>query len=85
MYSFFPRIEKMLRDKIMSWRPRFVTRWNRLVVKFQCLNLGPMYKKWSYEPMEEKEREGRKGERGLNPRSSERQSDNKLVELLAIT
>ncbi|KAJ7389194.1 Coiled-coil and C2 domain-containing protein 2A, partial [Desmophyllum pertusum] len=23
------KIEKMLRDKIMSWRPRFVTRWNR--------------------------------------------------------
>ncbi|XP_015767290.1 PREDICTED: coiled-coil and C2 domain-containing protein 2A-like [Acropora digitifera] len=23
------KIEKILRDKIMSWRPRFVTRWNR--------------------------------------------------------
>ena len=23
------RVEKMLREKIMSWRPRFVTRWNR--------------------------------------------------------
>lgn len=23
------KIEKMLREKIMSWRPRFVTRWNR--------------------------------------------------------
>ena len=26
---FSLRIEKILRDKIMSWRPRFVTRWNR--------------------------------------------------------
>lgn len=23
------KIEKILRDKVMSWRPRFVTRWNR--------------------------------------------------------
>lgn len=54
MYSFFPRIEKMLRDKIMSWRPRFVTRWNRLVVKFQCLNLGPCTRSGAMSPWRKK-------------------------------
>lgn len=25
----FPRIEKILKEKIMEWRPRHPTRWNR--------------------------------------------------------
>ena len=42
----FFRIEKMLREKIMSWRPRFVTRWNRyLLLRFRSRRC---IVKWSF-------------------------------------
>ena len=39
--SAISRIEKMLRDKIMTWRPRFVTRWNRCVTASICRLRSP--------------------------------------------